>query len=414
NEACPHVDCYGIGMGDTPWYLLTVKKVAALTLHCLNLKLLKLLLTYTDQREWLTHPNLELVSAPARPSLGVHWLACTADLRFCDPHYYYQRDIFWHEKNLSYANSRHESNRALHLQRFEENRHYWQYDPDALLLAAKLPQHRRVLILASGPSLEEHFTWLEQVSALPQTQKPLIIALDTALKGLVNYQITIDIVVSIDELITPETAQVTKLKSRNDFAHNMALATESELTLSEVIQPKATQIKCAPKQHYPALVYFPRSRQELLAAWPGPRYAAYSDHPLYDDLEQQTSHCRLYANGSVIHPAVDLALNIGASNMYLLGADFGFMDEKTHAAWEDGSLGIKHHHAKHQLINGHGEKIATTLNFISYLRALELLISKHPRCTFTRLSQRGAAITGCDYHAPDKLLHDWQTGSKHD
>ncbi|MGL4475480.1 MAG: motility associated factor glycosyltransferase family protein, partial [Shewanella sp.] len=74
NEACSHVDCYGIGMGDTPWYLLTVKKVAALTLHCLNLKLLKLLLTCTDQREWLTHPNLELVSAPARPSLGAHWL----------------------------------------------------------------------------------------------------------------------------------------------------------------------------------------------------------------------------------------------------------------------------------------------------------------------------------------------------
>ncbi|MBV7314762.1 6-hydroxymethylpterin diphosphokinase MptE-like protein [Shewanella sp. NIFS-20-20] len=381
--AATEIDCYGIGMGDVPWYLLHEKQVQSLRVHCLNLSLLKLLLTYTDQSQWLSHPQLTLLTTPAHMGLGRLWLACTADLGFCDEPYQYQRDIILHEKNVGFANRRHEANRALHLQRFEDNQPFWQHDEDALQLRQIYADKQAALVIASGPSLASHYAWLQQVYALPQSQRPLIIAVDTALKGLMSQQIGCDIVVSIDELITPAMIQAPQLVAQH-----------------------------AQHQSPPALVYFPKSRPDLLASWPGKRYAAYSTQPIFDSLCQRAQHCRLFANGSVLHPAVDLACQLGIKQTYLIGADFGFVDGRTHAAWEDGALGPKVSFAKHSIKNGEGKLISTNLNFISYLRALELFIAKQPHCQFQRLSQAGAAIRGCAYQDPKALLRQWQAQSQ--
>ena len=48
---------------------------------------------------------------------------------------------------------------------------------------------------------------------------------------------------------------------------------------------------------------------------------------------------QLYVGGSVIHPAVDLAVKMGAARITLFGADFAFPMNKTHAGWNDGDLG---------------------------------------------------------------------------
>lgn len=50
---------------------------------------------------------------------------------------------------------------------------------------------------------------------------------------------------------------------------------------------------------------------ETLLSWPGVRYAAYSSSPIYKKLRSQIPKAILYSGGSVIHPAIDFAVQLG-------------------------------------------------------------------------------------------------------
>src|SRR5690606_34095042 len=91
-------------------------------------------------------------------------------------------------------------------------------------------------VIATGPTLEYHFATLREIRA--QAQRPLFIAVDTALVPLLRQGIRPDLVVSIDANISGKHLPVAD----------------------------STGIK---------LVYFPFLAGELLRAWQGKRYAAY-------------------------------------------------------------------------------------------------------------------------------------------
>jgi len=218
---------------------------------------------------------------------------------------------------------------------------------------------REVFVIATGPSLERHFERLREIRA--QARRPLFICVDTAYRPLLKQGIEPDIVVSIDHRIS-----------------GLHLPPEKSAAIT--------------------LVYLPMVDPRILALWQGPRYVGYSASPIYARMREQLPKAQLYVGGSVIHPAVDLAVKMGAEQVTLFGADFAFPMNKTHAGWLDGELGPQLGAARHWVLDGYGQRVRTQLNFRSYLCELERFIAGHPRVRFYNSSRDGAMIAGTTYH----------------
>ena len=146
------------------------------------------------------------------------------------------------------------------------------------------------------------------------------------------------------------------------------------------------------------LVYYPTVPTAALLAWQGPRKAAYSRSPMYQTLRQEIPKGTLHSGGSVIHPAVDLAVQMGCQQVILLGTDFAFPGELTHSGWADGALGPRASQALSWTLDGHGRRVKTNPNFSAYRIELERYIARHPEVHFWNSSREGAEIAGCSYH----------------
>jgi hypothetical protein len=146
-----------------------------------------------------------------------------------------------------------------------------------------------------------------------------------------------------------------------------------------------------------ALVYLPGQEAPMLEAWRGPRYVGYSTSPVYSRIRQHIPRANLHVGGSVIHPAIDLAVKMGATRIILFGADFAFPGGKTHTGWQDGVLGPELSIARHWVRDGRGNKVKTQLNFRSYLIELERYIALHPEVQFFNTSRDGALIAGTTF-----------------
>ena len=136
----------------------------------------------------------------------------------------------------------------------------------------------------------------------------------------------------------------------------------------------------------------------MLSSWPGPRLLACSANPLHDEIRETYRCGTLYSSGSVIHPATDLAVQMGASRIVFLGADFGFPHDRFHV--ENYGVGVQEEtfrHGSHWVLNGFGERIRTTSNLRNYLVDLENYIATKPQVEFCLCCREGASITGVDY-----------------
>lgn len=319
---CSTVSVYGVGMGDVPTLLSDNKHLEHIRICPLNLNLLVLLLSYTDQSEWLSDLRVVLEPNPRQDELAQHYIAIISDLQLISDHNARLRDLLMFHNNLAFANKRHKPEDVKFQRRLADNLETIKQDPDAASLSL-LFQPSKTLVIGTGPSLEQHYDYLRAQMALPLATRPLMIAVDTALKALVNENIIPDIVISLD--------------------YNISLA-----HLPEVLPEKVK------------LVYFPRSQPQVLHAWPGERFAAYSLNETYDELNSRYPKLRLFANGSVIHPAIDLAVYLKSKQIILFGCDFCYPKNKTHAFWPEGKLGPSITDSKHHwVINGHGDKVIT-------------------------------------------------------
>lgn len=351
------ITIYGVGMGDVPTLLIENPHYTNIQVCILNLSVFALLLCYTDQREWLSHPNVTL-HEQAGKALNLPYIAITPELNLVSNENAIIRDLIVFELNRHYANQIHLNSDKVK-SRFKANIKNIENDPSAGLL---IKQHNKpqCFIIASGPTLEDHYDYLFKQRQLPESIRPLMIAADTALIGLVSHGIYPDIVISIDININPD--------------HLVIEATDNI-----------------------SLVYFPTLAPEVIKQWKGKKYCAYSKHKRYDALSNCHSKLRLYANGSVIHPIIDLAVYLGAYEISMFGCDFCYAKNKTHAFWPDGSLGPKINNAKHWVLNGRGKRVPTDLNFRGYLRSLEVYISTKPNVRFYQSSLEGAQIQGTQF-----------------
>jgi hypothetical protein len=352
----PVLHLYGTGLGDLQQVLLERPALEHLHVHVLNGALFAQVLEQLDQTPWLSDSRVELCYAADCADIQFPFFALPAELELADGLNAKIRDRLISEVHLSFNNRHFDPQSPEILQRLQENLERVRGDADVAELF-DTQVGREIYVIGTGPTLEQHFTKLLAIRA--QSPRPLFISVDTAYRPLLEHGIKPDLVVTVD---------------KNISVRHLPLA-DSDLPL----------------------VYVPMSAPDVLQGWRGKRYAAYSASPMYAGLRQQISKAQLNVGGSVMHPAVDLAVKMGAARITLFGADFAFPMNKTHAGWSDGDLGPGAHLATHWVLDGHGQRVKTQLNFRGYLTVLERYIAEHPQVRFLNSSRAGAMIEGTTY-----------------
>ncbi|WP_053268488.1 motility associated factor glycosyltransferase family protein [Pseudomonas chlororaphis] len=354
----PMIHLYGTGLGDLQQILLENPALQRLQVHILNGAVFALVLQLLDQQAWLNDPRVELGYAGDLAEIQLPFFALPSELVLADDYNAKIRDRLVSEVHLAFNNRDFVADSPEVTQRLQSSAELVASDSDVAQLFGTQPG-REVFVIATGPSLERHFERLREIRA--QARRPLFICVDTAYRPLLKQGIEPDIVVSIDHRIS-----------------GLHLPPEKSAAIT--------------------LVYLPMVDPQILALWQGPRYVGYSASPIYARMREQLPKAQLYVGGSVIHPAVDLAVKMGAEQVTLFGADFAFPMNKTHAGWLDGELGPQLGAARHWVLDGHGQRVRTQLNFRSYLCELERFIAGHPRVRFYNSSRDGAMIAGTTYH----------------
>ena len=349
---------YGTGLGDLQAQLLARAGVERLYVHILNGAVFALVLKMLDQQSWLSDPRVELLYAGDLTEIQLPYFALPSELVLADDYNAKIRDRLISETHLTFNNRRFDPVNPEIAERLQACVEHVRVDADAAELFATC-FGREVFVIATGPSLEQHFDTLRAVRE--RAQRPLFICVDTAYRPLIEQGIKPDVVVTIDQRIS---------------TRHLPSDASGDITL----------------------VYMPMVDPAVLEGWQGPRYVAYSASPIYRELRETLPKAQLYVGGSVIHPAVDLAVKMGASQITLFGADFAFPNDKTHAGWNDGDLGPQLGAARHWVLDGHGQRVKTQLNFRSYLCELERYIAGHPQVGFHNSSRAGAMIVGTTFH----------------
>ncbi|WP_322614360.1 motility associated factor glycosyltransferase family protein [Pseudomonas sp. BIC9C] len=354
----PLLHVYGTGFGDLPSVLLERAGLEKLYVHILNGALFALVLQLIDQRQWLSDPRVQLLYAGDLSDICTPFFALPAEMLLADDFSAKIRDRLVSEVHLSFNNREFDPQSPVIQQRLQDTLEVLLADDDVAQLFGTCSE-REIYVIGTGPSLEGNFERLAAVRN--QTPRPLFISVDTAYRPLREHGIKPDLVVSIDQRIS------------------------------------ALHLPGEDSEGIP-LVYLPLSDPQMLKAWSGKRYGGYSSSPIYAALRELHPRAQLYVSGSVIHPAVDLAVKMGAQRITLFGADFSFPMNRTHTGWNDGDLGPPVNQARHWVHDGHGQKVKTQLNFRSYLCELERYIARHPEVQFFNSSRAGAMIAGTQFN----------------
>ncbi len=354
----PQLHVYGTALGDLPVVLLEREGLQRLYVHILNGALFALVLQLLDQRQWLEDPRTELFYAGDLSDICSPFFALPAEMLLADDFNAKIRDRLVNEVHLSFNNREFDAQSPFIRQRLQDCLPVLLGDDDVAQLFGTCTD-REIYVIGTGPTLEGHFERLAAVRR--QTVRPLFICVDTAYRPLLEHGIVPDLVVTIDQRIS--------------FRHLPFEASDGI-----------------------PLVYLPMSDPDVLRAWKGKRYGGYSVSPVYAQLREKYPRGELHVGGSVIHPAVDLAVKLGTNRITLFGADFAFPMNKTHAGWSDGDLGPGVSQARHWVRDGNGQRVSTQLNFRGYLCVLERFIAAHPHVEFFNSSRAGALIAGAQFN----------------
>ncbi|ABA88394.1 protein of unknown function DUF115 [Syntrophotalea carbinolica DSM 2380] len=345
---CAHV--YGMAIGDLPRILLKRDSIRELTVVVMNCAVAALSLYFFDHRDWLDDPRLTLVAAAPTDRIKEPFAVAPGPLQLACDQASRLRDLVCLELATPFIRKRHRPDNPHLQKRLTENSEFVANDPSFTELTAS-SRYRTVVVAAAGPTLSDHYAWMKDHKPGP------IIAVDAALKPLLQAGIVPEVVVTIDG-----HADVYDLF----FADvDLALLRES------------------------ALVYFPVVQNQTLQHWPGRRYAAWSKAPIFADLTKRYPRSALFSSGSVIHPAVDLATRLTGENIILAGADFGYPNGQSHVA---GCAQAQPVQGSHWVLNSHGERISSIPNLRAYLRDLEGFIAGKNELKFFNASPEGAAI----------------------
>lgn len=348
---------YGPGLGDLPRALLKRKNLVELNVVLMNSAVTKATFEAFDQSDWLGDLRVKILSAEEGTEINFPFAAVPPCLQLAADEAVRLRDLVVLELASPYIRKKQGAENGLLRERLVANRDLFVADPDVGELFGG--GGGEFVVAAAGPTLSESYSWLRR--AQPQR---VLIAVDAALRPLLQAGIRPDFVVCID--------------------YHYGVFDRFFAGLDPEMLRQTT------------LVYFPVVSPEALKSWPGPRRAALAALPIYSGLRRTCSKGELFCSGSVIHPATDLAVKLGAAKVFLAGADFCFPEGLSHVA---GSRAVPFDVTSKRdwVFSGEGEKVATTPSLRGYLRDLECYLARHPEVSFYTCSRRGARIRGVQW-----------------
>ncbi|MBV1788869.1 DUF115 domain-containing protein [Marinobacterium sp. D7] len=353
------VSVYGVGSGYLVQTLLERPQVRKLNLVFFSYQLLaESMATYPHR--WIEDPRVELqfggsVKYPQLPFAAVY-----AELMSAEPDALPLRDRVLTELNEEFRRA----GLARHYAKFERpnlinNRKNMISDPDVASLFG-VASGGCVTVVAGGPSADY---FLDNM-----VESDFLIVVSTALKGVLNRGLKPDVVVAID-------------------GH------KELLRHFDTVGPYCKQLNKA------ILAYAPVIQPFIVDSWPGFRCAFYLENTLFSEIRKQVLRSVLFCSGTVTHCAVDLAVKMGAEEVRLVGADFGFPGGFSHAEQTDHR---QQQVGETQVMSGAGVLIDSTPALVGYLRDLEAYIELNPDVRFVQMSNLGAAIAGAK-------IFDWNS-----
>jgi hypothetical protein len=343
---------YGIGLGDLPRCLLRRSRLRRLHLVLLNPAVARQSFESYPHRDWMTDDRVEILTASGQDQLQFPFTAVVSCLQLAGEASARLRDQVVLELATPFIRKRHAADDLEQQVRLKENEPLVAADGDVAELFGSCSR-ATVLVAGAGPTLGEHFERLRH-------RKMPLIAVDAALKPLTEAGVVPEVVVTLDA----------KKQAIERFFR------EADLELCRTS----------------TLVYFPMVHPAALSLWPGRRLAAFSSAPVYAQMRQSLVKGELFSSGSVLHPAVDLAVRMGAARIVLLGADFGYPGGRSHVSGCAVARPVAVSRA--HILDGRGNAIGTASNLRGYLRDLENYIACHPQVTFINGSLSGARIEG--------------------
>jgi len=337
-ESAMQVTLFGIGMGYLPTLLLRQLPAAGtLVIVPLNLLLFSKLVSLIDMTGWLSHPCVQIRTADSYDRLPAYSIVTPPMLHFPDRSAEPVRDWLLQKLSEKHVQGFQRSNQqiidnniARHLERDPSDEDIGVLIPSRILEpVASEPSLDNCIVIGAGPSLDYCISKILDLQKAGAT----IIAVDAALVSLLNNSVIPDYVVTIDPL---------------DYV----------VRLFDVDHERLSDT---------SLVYFPTANVNVVEAWKHKRYSAIGSHSRFDVFSKQKPSTVLFSSGSVIHPAVDLAVRLGATSVYLSGADFGFPFDKTHAQDSPFTTDRSIVFAEGQTVRNYADdEVPSQINFVSY------------------------------------------------
>ena len=350
---------YGLGLGDLPRELLARTQLTQLNVVLLNCSLARFCLEHADSTDWLRDSRVHLWLGAEQSEIQSPFAALPGELALSEDNCARLRDWVQIELASPFVAQRMNQRGARFAEAIARNEPCLAVDGDVRELFDQYVG-QTVFVAAAGPSLEDSYELLRA------RDEPLI-AVGAALRPLLGAGLRPDHVVGIDD-------------------HYLGMTRQFEADLSALADS--------------SLIYFPVVPHEILKQWPGRRLVAYGVHPRWSELDAKRPKGRLWGSGTVTHVAIDLAVRMGASRIVLLGCDFGFVNNRTHARGNAYSTSIELGPGQAASARGawvhdvKGGRLATLPNLCAYLRDLERYIAVHPEVQFVNASSAGARIEG--------------------
>ncbi|MCB1772777.1 MAG: motility associated factor glycosyltransferase family protein [Gammaproteobacteria bacterium] len=358
-QASTHAWAYGVGSGDLMRELLGRSHLERLHVVPLDLGVLNVLLQVVDHRDWLSDPRVQLHDPSGQERVNRPFAAVPPCLSLITGDLGRLQERLEHELLRPFESERLQKRAQLRERHIDANRELVASDGDVAELFGSRPR-TTAFVCAAGPTLWKTAPWI-----VGHRDEGILVAVDGALTPLLRQGLVPDIVLSLDD--NPETII-------EYFRGNLAHCSEGVLVYTPIVDPAALRL------------------------WPGQRKTMYTEEPVYDAIRSEYPKGQLYVAGSVTHPAVDLAVRLGAARVMLFGTDFGFPDRQIHAN-ADAPLAFYEAGAKAgtTTMNGHGQTIGSLSSFQGYRMGLERYIRDHRDVTFVNMSRDGARIEGAVY-----------------
>jgi hypothetical protein len=323
---------YGHGQGDLPRLLLT-EPGFTFALVLLNLEVTKAVFETSDQTDWLSSPRMQLFNGEVAHGVNEPFISCHGEVRLCAPRTLHLRDRLLAKLNANHNAANFENRRDADEANIAVNKQLLDEDVRSLVGAVRGP----AVVVAGGPSIDKLWLWL-------QAWKGTIVCASTMLIPLKNHGITPHYVCDVDT----DAEQIERYREVD------------------------ASLKAA------TLVYSMAVSSAIPASWPGPRRVATG----------------LFMDGTVTHAAIDLAVRLGSREVFLVGCDFCYPGNKSHA---EGTALPTTEHGQLQTVNGLGDTVTTDPNLAHYHRRTEDYIEAHPEVRWWKVGREGVSLRGAQW-----------------